>query len=198
MNTISKQILHSHQFFPKLLVAAALIFSIIGIPWVIGYLARYLQQIKDRKDFTLPQWNNWLALLVESWELLVLILLVAVLPITLSVFFAAAIDGWFGSILWIPIWPVAWIPTMMLALGCPLLVALAYHQYLRKSHWDAVLNFKEIWLDFKHSSEELIIVTLMFWGAMLIGFPLIAFTISFGLFIYFPMIIQIVENNHYR
>ncbi len=198
MNSISKQILRAPQFFPKLVVASLLIYSLVGIPIFVGYLARFLQQFWDRKEPALPQWNDWLALVIECWELLVVLLAYAVIPMALSVMIASWIDQWFGSVAWIPLWTIPWIPVMAICFASPILVSLAYIQYLKNGNFESILNFKNIYQDFLRSKEELFTLTFMLWGVLVIGFPLIGFTIAIGLVLYIPLVINIVDNNRYR
>ncbi len=198
MNSISKQILRSPQFFPKLVVAALLIYLGIGIPLFIGYLARYLQQYKERGELALPQWNHWLALIIESWELLVVMLAYTMLPMGLAYAISHTIGPWFGSIGWISLRVLPWIPTMMLFFICPLFTSIAYSRYLKTGNFESVLDFKGIYQDFVRSMEELITLTLLLWGALFIGFPILGFTLAISSVLYFLMVFHTIDHHRHR
>lgn len=197
MDSISKQILRSPLFFPKLLIAALLVYSLVGIPLFIGYLSRFLHQLKNRRDANLPQWNSWLALLIESWELLVLITIYTVLPILLACWIASIISGWLGWLFWIPIWSLPWIPAMLVVWVAPIFSGIAYHRYLIRGSIESAFDIRSIWQTALCNAEQLLILTLVFWGVIFIGFPILGFAIAAGLTLYFPLVFQIVDQQTY-
>lgn len=190
MNSISKQILQSHQFLWKSLMGGILIFSIIGIPFFIGYMARYLHQIRDHNNFELPQWNHWLALLIESWELLLAVLIYGVIPGGFFSMMSHSIDGYVGFL-----WPIIWLPTMLCALISPMLVTISYQQYLTRGTLDSLFDIPQAYQTFLSTVEELIPYTLMLWGAWFIGFPIFGFTISISLIIYIPVTLSAIART---
>lgn len=193
MNSISKQILQSHQFFLKTLVGTLLVYSIIGIPFFVGYIARYLHQISEKKEFTLPQWNNWLALLIESWELLLTIFLYAIIPCSLLVLISSSVDQWFG-----PLWMLSWLPTMLMLFFAPILVCFAYYQYLLKGTFESLFDYKKIFEAFLSTAEIVIPLTLTLWGTLFIGFPVFGFTLAISIILYMPEITNAIETTRYR
>jgi len=116
----------------------------------------------------------------------------------LATWLSSSVDGWFANVLWIPLWPLPWIPTMLLYLLCPIWVALGYVQYLKNGTFEAALNFREMMEDFQKSSEEVIVMTVLLWGVLLIGFPVLGFTIAAASLVYLTIIVDMVETHRYR
>ena len=193
MNGISKQILQSDRFFLKTLIGALLIYSGIGIPFYIGYVARYLRQLSEHRSVELPAWNHWLALLIESWELLLAILAYAVIPCGVIYWITAFVDQWFGFL-----WVVVWLPFMLSLLAAPIFVSLAYHHYLQRGIWDSIFELPLLYKRFLATIDNTLPTTVMFWGALLIGFPVFGFTIAVTGIIYLSVNISAIDANRYR
>lgn len=87
---------------------------------------------------------------------------------------------------------------MLLYLLCPIWVALGYVQYLKNGTFEAALNFREMMEDFQKSSEEVIVMTVLLWGVLLIGFPVLGFTIAAASLVYLTIIVDMVETHRYR
>ena len=192
MNGISKQILQSDRFFLKALVGALLIYSVIGIPFFIGYVARYLHQRSGGGNSELPTWNHWLALLIESWELILAILAYAVFPCGVLGWLALSIDQWFGFL-----WVLAWLPFTLSLLIAPVFVCLAYYRYLNKGTWDSMFELPLLYRHFVATIDDTLPATVMFWGAMLLGFPVFGFTIAVSAIIYTSFNITAIDAGRY-
>lgn len=193
MNGISKQILQSDRFFLKTLVGALLIYSVIGIPFFIGYMARHLHQQSQGRGAELPVWNHWLALLIESWELILAILAYAVFPCGVLGWLALSIDQWFGFL-----WILVWLPFTLSLLVAPVFVSLAYHRYLDKGTWDSMFELPILYRQFIATIDDTLPATMMFWGAMLLGFPVFGFTIAASAMIYMSFSITAIAASRYR
>jgi hypothetical protein len=193
MNSFSKQILQSNQFFPKILIGALLIYSVIGIPLFIGYVARYLHQLSEQREITLPQWNNWLALLIESWELLLILIAYAFLPCTVIYWVSASIDQWFGFL-----WMLVWLPFMLSILIAPVFVCLAFHQYLQRGTVESIFDIRQLYRRFLVTADDTLPLTVTLWGALLLGFPVFGFTIAISVIMYMSVTINAIDTTQYR
>lgn len=193
MNSISKQIIQSERFFPKILIGALLIYSIIGIPFFVGYVARYLHQVLEKQEIELPQWNNWLALLIESWELLLILVAYAVLPCTVIFWISVSVDQWFGFL-----WMVAWLPFMLSILLAPVFVCLAFHQYLEKGTVESIFDITQLYRRFLVTVNDTLPFTVTLWGALLLGFPVFGFTVAVSIIIYMSETINAIDITRYR
>jgi hypothetical protein len=98
-----------------------------------------------------------------------------------------------GSLFWIPLWTLPWALATVVALLAPMFTALAYFHYLRKGTIESAFELRTIWLTLTRCSEELIALTLLFWGLLLIGFPILGVAIALGCILYFPLVFQIAD-----
>lgn len=174
-------------------VAALLIFSLLGIPFFLGYLARYVKQVRSNNDLTLPQWNEWIALLVESWELLLLIFAYGLLPILLVWKVSSVWSDW---VLYFEFF--TWLPTTVVLFISIQLIALAYSEFLDTQKLEAAFNIGRLVELYKHYWSELMIPTITFWGTVFLGFPVFGFSTAIAMTIYFPIVFIELENNRYR
>ncbi len=184
-----KHIVESERFLPKVLIMAALFFSILGIPLVLGYIARYISQVKDKREYTLPQWEGWITLLVESIELIIIILLYNVIPIILVHWLTSLTAPLFGVLEF-----VMWLPYSVLLLVCPILSVCAYYVYLEKRTLAALFYLQDIWKILQLHSISMLLPTIAFWGFIYLGFPLFGFSIPFGILIYLSFLITYFEH----
>ena len=184
-----KHIVESDRFLPKVLIMAALFFSILGIPLVLGYIARYINQVKEKREYTLPQWEGWITLLVESIELIILILLYCVIPIMVVHWLTGLIAPLFGILEFL-----MWLPFSVLMLVCPIVSVCAYYLYLEKQNLGALFYISDIWKLVRLHFMTMWLPTIAFWGIMYLGFPLFGFTIPLGLLFYLSFLISYFEN----
>jgi hypothetical protein len=195
MDSISKQIVRSDRFLPKLLVGALLMYSIVGIPFLLGYLTRFYRQFHTRSTTILPQWSNWTALLLECWELLLLVLIYALLPIGLLFWLTCSLDAWIGIHLWLPFRGLLWLPLAILAFISAPSVALAFHAHLRNGDLKSCLIWKPMLRTYFEHAEALTAFTLLFWGIVLLGLPLYGITFTFAAVLYIPLVFNVI-NHH--
>jgi hypothetical protein len=190
MHTFAKQIVGGLQFLPKVALGAILIYSLLGIPFFIGYLHRYTVRMLQTRDFELPQWNQWTAMLLEGWELLVLILSCCVIPLAGSWLLAHGISphlGWFS--------PLAWLPFCLLSLICPMLVSGAYHQFLTTGRLVDCLDFKRIKDRILRAGDTLFPATLSLLGFLWVGYPVAGLSLAIALVIYLPLSVLSIESH---
>jgi hypothetical protein len=191
MDSISKQILRSDHFIGKSVVGGLLIYSLLGIPFFIGYLARYLRQIKDSGgDYTLPAWNHWLALLMESWELLLVILAYGCVPFLIAIGFSSAVDGALGAL-----WTLAWIPVSVVACFAPAAVSLAYYRFMETDNIRSAFDIKFIINALSRVTLLILPNILLFWGALVIGFPILGIAVAIALIFFFPAVFWSLDSH---
>jgi len=184
-----KHIIESDRFLPKVLIMAALFFSILGIPLVLGYIARYVSQVKDKREYTLPQWEGWLTFLVESLELIIILLVYALIPILIIHWITGLIAPLFGVLEF-----VIWLPYCAYLVICPMLSVCAYYVYLEKQTLSAIFHLEDIFKLIKGHFYTLLLPTVALWGLGLLGFPLFGFAIPLGILIYLSFVITYFEN----
>lgn len=164
--------------------------TIVGIPFFLGYLMRYLHQIKDKREYQLPQWNQWIALLVESWELIIITLVYALFPLWITYAFASFIDGW----LWI-FGTLAWIPFCFFAALCPIVICLAVASLLSTNSFESIFDFKFIYRLFQETVSCTLIPTIILVGFLFLTFPLYGIGWAMGWILYLPVTLFEIESN---
>jgi hypothetical protein len=189
MDDISKQILRSDHFVGKLFVAGLLLYSIVGIPFFVGYLARYIQQIRDTGgDYTLPAWNDWLALLMESWELLLIVLAYGLVPMAILAIVSSSIGQSLGIF-----WALAWLPLSFAAVYVPAIISLAYYRFIENDNIRHAFDLRSMLPMLTATAIALFPSTLLFWGALLVGFPLLGLSAAVAALFYFPHSLKLID-----
>jgi hypothetical protein len=190
-HSFAKQIFRSRLFLPKVLLAALCIHTLIGIPVFIAYLHRFMTQVSHRTEVELPQWNEWLAMMLAGWELMVL-MLAAAIPLVICIVFGFWFDpllGWFGGL--------AWLPASVTGLLIPGILAVAYHQVLSTGSLRGLSQTRLLVERWKRSFEPLAAPTLMLAGWLFLGLPLFGLTTAIGLFLYLPFAVHAVETSRF-
>jgi hypothetical protein len=195
MDSISKQIVRSDRFLPKLLVGSLLMYSVIGIPFLLGFLTRFWRNFHTRSTIDLPQWSNWTALLMECWELLLLVVVYALLPVGLLLWLTCSLDAWFGVHLWFPFRGLLWLPLAIMAFVSAPLVALAFHVHLRSSDLKSCLIWPPFLRTYLDHAEALTALTLLFWGVVLLGLPIYGIAFTFAATLYVPLVFNVIDKH---
>ncbi len=142
-----------------------------------GYLYRLFLAGKEKREFELPEWEDWKGLLVDGLKFFLLFLVFISLPLFLA---------------WLLSWPFAGNPILarlplipvMFIVG-PLMSASLY-LYLVRMEWKDCLQFSAIGIMLKRGVFSYAVPTLAFLGLLLLGgLAIVPFVFFFGATIYF-------------
>lgn len=160
----------------------------------LGYILRILQDAKEGKEATLPEWTEW-EKLFKSGVMALVICLCYVIPIVILKFLGVA--------------PLVGILFKVLALAAGILVmpviAIALCRYLENNQINDAFNFQAIYEKFKINVKEYLIVAVVFaiihavLGVIAFAsiFTICLFPLIFLLLFYVSFYLSIIANRLY-
>lgn len=159
-----------NKWLVKILIGGILICIPIANFLVFGYLLKILGDAKDKKEATLPEWENWAELFQEGFMAFIVGLCYSLVIIVLSIL---------GRI---PIVGCLTFPLQIAAgflLGPVIAVALCF--YLEKKDLGAAFNFKGILEKLKVNITDYLIIALIIGALSMVSI----ITLVLAIFIWF-------------
>lgn len=192
LETICTQIFAEAGAWRKVLIGGLLCLSIIGLPWAFGYIWRYLIQIRQSGDFTLPAWDDFLKLCIPGLFALGVFLLWFVLPLLIMLLFEAILGSIFAPLGFLAMT----LAGAVLWMVCGLYVS-ALLVFQRDPGWAALVEVDAIWPPFANNWYQLLVPGLAFLGLMALFLPILPFAFFGGILPLIGYISQlyIVSNN---
>lgn len=177
---LSRRIWEDTEFRPKWLIGGLLSSIPLINLIVLGYFLRYARQVRRGDGLTLPAWDNWEELLMDSLRMVILILVFVGLPFLVSVFLSWMFQGVLGLFSGLALMPAGWF---FLPLGVAfglLFWMAALMRYLPGQDWSRVFDFAAVWRVAKRLAPRLVVPILTFIGLVAVGAPLAGFAFFLG------------------
>ena len=165
----------------KVIWGGALSFIPILNLFSLGYLLKYTIQLRQNKDWDLPEWNEMepIPLLSGGLQVFLLILVYSGCPILI---------GWLASLLlnlltfgFLGI--VSFVPLAAGAFIAPFLFLSSMHIFVRDGLFSDAWRVKFVIEVAQAMSPQLILPVITFWGILLLALPLYGFSFFLGTWI---------------
>ena len=162
----------------KVIWGGALSFIPILNLFSLGYLLKYTIQLRQNKDWDLPEWNEMepIPLLSGGLQVFLLLLVYSGCPILI---------GWLASILldlltfgFLGI--VSFFPLAVGAFIAPFLFLSSMHVFVRDGLYSDAWRVKFVIEVARAMSPQLILPVIAFWGILLLALPLYGFSFFIG------------------
>jgi hypothetical protein len=165
----------------KVIWGGALSFIPILNLFSLGYLLKYTIQLRQNKDWDLPEWNEMEPIPLLSGGLQVFLLLLAYsgCPILIGWLASMLLDlltfGFLGIVSFVPLTAGAFI--------APFLFLSSMHVFVRDGLYSDAWKVKFIIEVARVMSPQLILPVIAFWGIILLALPLYGFSFFLGTWI---------------
>ncbi len=178
----------------RLLMLVLLSISIIGIPWVCGYIGRFTNEIRRTGRPQLPEWQDWGRLFFEGLPVLAILLVWVGAPLLLICLvgnlLSLLIGGYAATLVWIA-------SGLVLVVAAPLAVS-ALLRFQRKGGWSSILEWRKIIRIPLARPGAPLAASLAMAGMVLIGLPILpaAFFLGFNIFAGYCMTVYLLAEAH--
>tara|TARA_B110000003_G_C16644188_1_gene531369 strand:- start:2658 stop:3302 length:645 start_codon:yes stop_codon:yes gene_type:complete len=162
----------------KVIWGGALSFIPILNLFSLGYLLKYTIQLRQNKDWDLPEWNEMEPIPLLSGGLQVFLLLLAYsgCPIFIGWLASMLLDlltfGFLGIVTFVPLAAGAFI--------APFLFLSSMHVFVRDGLYSDAWKVKFVIEVARAMSPQLILPVIAFWGIILLALPLYGFSFFLG------------------
>jgi len=201
-NEICKRVLSSTNRIPKILIGLFLSF-LFFLPFAYGYLYRYAQQIKQSKDFELPEWTDWKGLLIDGFRFLAIGIPFFILSVLVGTLISVLLS-WLFALIGLPsdfflcTHPLFLLSTHALfilgILGIPTTISALIH-FQEKEDFRSLLQLKIILTRAFSSWKEWRLFLLAFFGLAIVTAPLYPLSFFFGFLILTPYLITAFSKD---
>jgi hypothetical protein len=165
----------------KLLIGGVIFYLPIVNLMLLGYGYRYLRRINRRGDYTLPSWENWQALLSDSVRAVVPWLLYCKLPLVAAAAVSALLFMLFkfmGLLLFS--YTLALLPLALMLVVIPAVCYHAMQATFEMDSWVPLKAWQELVQAGFATTRNNLPLILMYYGVLVVGWPLIGFAWVFG------------------
>ena len=190
-NEICKRVLNSTNRIPKILIGLFLSF-LFFLPFAYGYLYRYAQQIKQSKDFELPDWTDWKGLLIDGFRFLAISIPFFILPVLVGWLISVLLSWLFGLINLPFSFPL--FASALFILSIPTTISALIH-FQEKEDFRSLLQLKVILTRALSSWKEWSLFLLAFFGLFIATKPLYPASLFFGFLILMPYLITVFSKE---
>jgi hypothetical protein len=165
----------------KVIWGGALSFIPILNLFSLGYLLKYTIQLRQNKDWDLPEWNEMepISLLSGGLQVFLLLLAYSGCPILIGWLASMLLDlltfGFLGIVSFVPLTAGAFI--------APFLFLSSMHVFVRDGLYSDAWKVKFIIEVARVMSPQLILPVIAFWGIILLALPLYGFSFFLGTWI---------------
>ena len=162
----------------KVIWGGALSFIPILNLFSLGYLLKYTFQLRQNRDWDLPEWNEMEPIPLLSGGLQVFLLLLAYsgCPILIGWLVSILLDlltfGFLGIVTFVPLAAGAFI--------APFLFLSSMHVFVRDGLYSDAWKVKFVIEVARAMSPQLILPVIAFWGIILLALPLYGFSFFLG------------------
>lgn len=190
-NETCKRVLSSHNRIPKILIGLFLSF-LFFLPFAYGYLYRYAQQIKQSKDFELPEWMDWKGLLIDGFRFLAIGIPFFILPVLIGALISGLLSWLFGLIS-LP-FSFSFFTYALFILGIPTSISALIH-FQEKEDFRSLLQLKIILTRALSSWKEWSLFLLAFFGLVIVTAPFYLPSLFFGFLILIPFLTTVFSKE---
>lgn len=162
----------------KVIWGGALSFIPILNLFSLGYLLKYTIQLRQNKDWDLPEWNEMepIPLLSGGLQVFLLLLVYSGCPILIGWLVSILLDlltfGFLGIVSFFPLAAGAFI--------APFLFLSSMHVFVRDGLYSDAWKVKFVIEVARAMSPQLILPVIAFWGIILLALPLYGFSFFLG------------------
>ncbi len=190
LELVCKRLFADSSWFIKSIVGALLLVIPVAHFLAFGYLYALIERARRGDAVLLPEWGEWRRLFFDGIAAFVLFFIFGVLPLAVAWMFTLPLR-WleWGAFVYLPMVPVAMI------VG-PLVVASIY-QYQKREEYADALRLKVLGAMLRATRARFVLPTLAFIGFLIVGYPLMTFTVFVGLaasWIYYAAAYRFVEE----
>ena len=190
---VCKRLFSNSTWFVKAIVGALLLIIPVAHFFAFGYLYAMVEQARRGDDLEFPEWDDWRRLFVNGVSAFVIFLVLAVVPILISwalTYPLRLMPVNYGMFAYLPL-----VPALMLA--GPLTAAGIYQFQKRGEYKDAFRLYVLIAM-LRSSKAYFWVPTFALIGFIVVGCPLMTFTVFVGLaasFTYYAAYFRFVEES---
>lgn len=177
---LSRRIWEDTDFRTKWLIGGLLASVPLLNIIVLGYFLRYARQLRQGDGLTLPAWDKWEELLMDSLRMLILKLVFAGIPFVVSLVLSWMLQSVFGIFSGLTFFPVGWLFIPLGAAFGMLFWMAALMRYLPGQDWARVFDFASVWRVSMRLAPKLAVPILALIGLVTVGAPLVGFAFFLG------------------
>jgi len=168
-------------WIPKVLWGGALSFVPVLNIFALGYLLAYAQQIRQQRNFDLPEWSEIGLGPLFSGGLKMLALLLAYVGMPILVGWIVGILLFFATFGLLGI--VAYFPLAVVGFFSPMLFLRALHAYLRYDEFSDAWNIRPILMNAFADWKLLALPIITFWGVFMLAIPVYGISFFVGMWV---------------
>ena len=144
----------------------------------LGYLLKYAIQLRQNKEWDLPEWKEMepVVLLTNGFQVFLILLAYFGCPILLGLLASSLLDLLTFGLLGI----VSYFPLAAGAFFAPFLFLSSIHAFVRDGLFSDAWRVRRIVQTAKKMSPQLILPVITFWGILLLALPLYGFSFFLG------------------
>ncbi len=176
---ICRQIFAEQSAWRKVLIGCVLCLSVFGSPFAFGYIWRYMAKLRATGDFTLPEWDEPLTLLIPGLKAMIVFFAWCGVPSLI----ALALQAFFFEVTWVLGFPAVVITAVVLWGSSCLGVSALWH-FQREPEWETLMQFERIWAPFGRAWSQLLLPGMAYVGFLALLSPLLLL-VFFGGFLPF-------------
>ncbi|MBL9204761.1 MAG: DUF4013 domain-containing protein [Opitutaceae bacterium] len=191
LELVCKRLFSDSSWLVKCAIGAVLLLVPIAHFFAFGYLYEMIARSRRGEPWDFPPWEDWRRLFANGVAAFILFLLLGVVPVL-----AAWVLTWplrlmaYGVIVYLPLFPA-------IMLAGPLTAAGIYQYQKREDYRDA-LRIYVLGMMLRSSRARFWVPTFALVGFLVVGYPLMTFTIFIGLaasWSYYAAYFRMVEES---
>ncbi len=193
LEQVCKRLFSRSTWFVKAIIGALLLIVPVAHFFAFGYLYAMVEQARRGDEISFPEWGDWRRMFVNGVATFVIFLVLGVAPILIAwmlTYPLRVLPINFGAFVYLPL-----MPALMLA--GPLSAAGIY-QYQKRGEYKDAFRLGVLIAMLRSTKGYFWVPTLALIGFMVVGMPLMTFTVFTGLaasWVYYAAYFRFVEET---
>ena len=193
LEQVCKQLFSHSAWFPKAVVGALLMIVPVAHFFAFGYLYSMVEQARRGEVLAFPEWGEWRRLFIDGVAAFVIFCVLGAAPIFIAwmlTYPLRLLPVNYGAFAYLPLMPV-------LMLAGPLSAAGLY-QYQKRGEYRDAFRLPVLIAMLRSTKGYFWVPTLALIGFMVVGSPLMTFTVFVGLaasWVYYAAYFRFVEES---
>ncbi len=179
---VFRQLVGQPQFWVKLLIGSGLSFIPFANIFALGYLYRFLVQLRKTGEIRLPEWSDWAGLLSDGFRFGIVWIVYWVLPLTLAVILSLMFLS-----LGLPM--LAYLTISFMFFASSILFCSALYRFQMKPHYKTLLEVGYIVRMSHICFEACVLPMFVFAGILVLVLPL------YGIVFFAGFLILITQSH---
>jgi len=193
LEQVCKRLFSRPWWYIKAIIGALLLIVPVAHFYAFGYLYAMIEQARRGEELSFPEWSDWRRMFVNGVAAFVIFLVLGVAPILIAwvlTYPLRVLPINYGVFVYLPL-----MPTLMLA--GPLSAAGIY-QYQKRGEYKDAFRLAVLISMLRSTKGYFWVLTLALIGFMVVGCPLMTFTVFVGLaasWVYYAAYFRFVEET---